>query len=442
LGISIFLTTLLAILTGANTFFVCFDNPGLSIFAGIVWGAIIFNLDRSFVVSVSYQSGWVKATIVFLTRFVMAVIISLSFSTTIEIRIFEKEINAEVDVILIKEYQALIDNDIAKIQEKIDKIDIFLQQTQSAKDKAVIDKNNALDKLNTSTLRGRDRERLRQNAQDTNQAVQDLSQEIKTESSKRQELSKKLKDLQISNISNDIDKKRGGKKSNQLNSPSTKPGLIDKYSALESIVKRRNLQYFNYLIMAIVAMVEISPLLLKTMYSEGNYERMIEERSNREKNKYTKEIELEDYRFSKAMEITKGRLDLDESFADSKLHPSNLLLSNGLIRDSEDSLRSNSDEKRSKEFVFYTEEEKKDPNSQYNTLKSKGIFARIQDQIDEIGEKFNKMEEKEKNKLKFGSGGALIVLITVFTNFGTFAEKSQAMLGLFKDVILPIFAIK
>jgi Domain of unknown function (DUF4407) len=93
LGVAVFLTALLAFFTGKSAFYICFgkDSEGLSIVSGILWATIIFNIDRSFVINASSQSG-LKAFILFCTRFLMAVLISLSLSTLIELKLFETEI--------------------------------------------------------------------------------------------------------------------------------------------------------------------------------------------------------------------------------------------------------------------------------------------------------------------------------------------------------------
>jgi Domain of unknown function (DUF4407) len=426
LGMAVFLTSLLALLTGASAFFICFDNPGLSIVAGIGWAIIIFNIDRSFIINSSSQSDEGKLIFLFLTRFFMAGLISLSLSTIIELKLFEKEIKEEAKIVFVQESKIITTAEIAEAERSITQINKEIKNTQSDNERTEGERNRY--RTLASNVAGRDKRELREEAQKKNVLLDTFSTNLNSQLAQKKALSERLSNLYTDNT---IDKIKG--KYDSKNS-----GLIEKYNALKSIVEKRKLHELTIFFTLIIAMVEMSPLLLKTMYPRGNYEDMIAKKSDEDKNKYLKELEFDKDTFIKIVEATKGRLNLDKNFVDSKLNPLILLLSKDLASSCEDNLRLNPDGRKSKEFLFYTDEEKENIGKQASQQTNKGIFSQIHDRIDEIGKRFDEIDDKEKNKLKLVGGGFFAGLIAYFNHIGLFAQSFQALSATYKEII-PFF---
>jgi hypothetical protein len=236
------------------------------------------------------------------------------------------------------------------------------------------------------------------------------------------------------NLNKDLDKLRAEitkdsiqtKHALEIEKFSKEGGLLDRYKALRTIIEIRKIESLSYLLTAIMAMVEISPLLIKIMCPKGNYEAMIEARSNKDKEEYTKELDFEEKRFVKVIEITEGRLNLEENFADSMLNPSNLRISNHLSSNSEENLKSNLDSGGSKEFILYTSAEKAAHQNQANQTKNGSIIHDLQNQLKELWSKLEDIGKKKKNEITF---------LATFTAAGLFAQNSQALLGMYKEVI-------
>lgn len=100
IGGTIVFTALMATFAGGYAFFTAFKSVLLSVFFGLFWGALIFNLDR-YIVS-TFGSGDGKRTISWqeiyeaAPRILMAIILGFVISTPLELKLFEKEINAEI----------------------------------------------------------------------------------------------------------------------------------------------------------------------------------------------------------------------------------------------------------------------------------------------------------------------------------------------------------
>jgi len=98
IGATVFFTGVFAALAAAYALFKVFDNVWIAAILGLVWGLMIFNLDR-FIVSSMRKDGklwqeWLMAS----PRILLAIIISVVIARPLELKIFEKEIQAELVV--------------------------------------------------------------------------------------------------------------------------------------------------------------------------------------------------------------------------------------------------------------------------------------------------------------------------------------------------------
>ena len=93
IGATVFFTAVMAFLAGGYALYTVFDNVFIALFFGLLWGLLIFNLDRYIVSTIKkrdnvWQEIW-QAT----PRIILAVIIAVVISKPLELKIFEKEID-------------------------------------------------------------------------------------------------------------------------------------------------------------------------------------------------------------------------------------------------------------------------------------------------------------------------------------------------------------
>ena len=96
IGATIFFTGIFAAIAAAYAIFTFSDNLWLASILGIIWGGMIFNLDRYIVSSMRKSNSWKKEWTMALPRIFLALIISLVIARPLELKIFEKEIRAEL----------------------------------------------------------------------------------------------------------------------------------------------------------------------------------------------------------------------------------------------------------------------------------------------------------------------------------------------------------
>lgn len=92
-GGTVFFTAVMAFIASAYALFTVFDSIWASLFFGLVWGLLIFNLDRFIVSSMKKRESKTAEIMQALPRIVLAMIIAMVISKPLELKLFEKEID-------------------------------------------------------------------------------------------------------------------------------------------------------------------------------------------------------------------------------------------------------------------------------------------------------------------------------------------------------------
>lgn len=93
IGATVFFTAVMATIAGSYALFTVFDNLFTAIFFGLIWGLLIFNLDRFIVSTIKKSDNFFDEFLQATPRIALAVIIAIVISKPLEMKIFEKEIN-------------------------------------------------------------------------------------------------------------------------------------------------------------------------------------------------------------------------------------------------------------------------------------------------------------------------------------------------------------
>lgn len=98
IGATIFFTGLFAALSGAYALYTIFDSIMAGVFFGLVWGLMIFNLDRYIVSSMRKEGRFTREFTLALPRILLAILISIVIAKPLELKVFDKEIQPELIV--------------------------------------------------------------------------------------------------------------------------------------------------------------------------------------------------------------------------------------------------------------------------------------------------------------------------------------------------------
>ncbi len=152
IGATILFTAILAFCSAAYALHTVFDSVLMAILFGLVWGLMIFNLDRYIVGSMKkYGRVWSDLGVA-LPRLAMAVLLALVISKPLELKIFEKEIEAELIVMEQEVLKNQEDRVSDRYQPLIDQHQIELVALQSS----IVDKTTQRDQLEMMAIQEAD----------------------------------------------------------------------------------------------------------------------------------------------------------------------------------------------------------------------------------------------------------------------------------------------
>src|SRR5690606_2652622 len=92
-GATVFFTALMAFIASGYALYTVFDSMVTAILFGLIWGLLIFNLDRYIVSTIKKRDSIKSALWQATPRIVLALIIAVVISKPLEMKIFDKEIN-------------------------------------------------------------------------------------------------------------------------------------------------------------------------------------------------------------------------------------------------------------------------------------------------------------------------------------------------------------
>lgn len=131
IGATVFFTGVLASIAAGYALFTVFENVFPAIFFGLLWGLMIFNLDRFIVSSMrKKEKAWGEWKLA-IPRLILAVLLALVISKPLELKMFEREINRKLDekkTEFIAESKLNLAKGFPEIQELEQKIESLKQE--------------------------------------------------------------------------------------------------------------------------------------------------------------------------------------------------------------------------------------------------------------------------------------------------------------------------
>ncbi len=137
IGATILFTGIFSALSAGYALYTVFESYIIATVFAILWGMMIFNLDRYIVSGMRKKSNFLKEAFMAAPRVVLAVFIGIVIATPLELKLFDSEINAEIgmmqqetykeqDDLLKKRYEAdmkVVNDEITLLRNKLGKVD-------------------------------------------------------------------------------------------------------------------------------------------------------------------------------------------------------------------------------------------------------------------------------------------------------------------------------
>lgn len=255
IGIVVFCVAFLSIFSATYFLSFAFNTEGtnfvwLYLPIGIIWGFIILSLDRAIVSTISKNDTLSIQILKSIPRILLALMIGVVVATPLEFKIFEKEVNNEINISLSKK----VEDDSAKnIQNEINTKKQEITKKEKTKEDARINlKNEVEGKTGQGIGYGHYARLYKEEFDKATQELNKVNSELTT-----------LETQKVS-ILNSLDLE----------------GKVDEYKAKKiGVIERVKVLYslgnIHLAITLLFVLVELLPLLTKLMSNKGGYDELI-----------------------------------------------------------------------------------------------------------------------------------------------------------------------
>lgn len=272
IGATIFFTSIFAALASFYALYTVFDNYVIAGIFGLLWGLMIFNLDRFIVSSIrKYKNKW-KNFYHVLPRIALAVLISVVIAKPLELKVFEKEIDSEI--VLMQEEQKQTNENL--LSKRFDIPRDQLNQEITLLKQEIADKQQQRDEL---------RKIAREEADGTGgtkvrnpgpiykikkEAADKVEEELKELRTVNNQLIAEKQD-ELEELKTDLEEAKAQMIDAELS------GLASRMVALDRLGEKNDAIWLaNLFIMILFIVVECCPIIVKLVTDKSPYDHMIE----------------------------------------------------------------------------------------------------------------------------------------------------------------------
>lgn len=301
-GIVLF-TAVFATLSAGYAIFTIFDDVWVSVGFAILWGLMIFNLDR-YIVSSIKKTGTVWNQIgMTIPRLILAGFLGIVISKPLELKIFEKEINKQLNTIIERNKKQLQTEMNGRILQQSGPFDMEKKQIQQkladyqkSYDSAAVELEKEI--LGTKTGLTSGKVGFGSNAKRKEELKEKRKQDLENY---QKQVAPRLEylDKEVSKVYTNIESERNKTEGieNRFN------GIAARLQALDELGKNSHIMAIASLfIMGLFITLEISPVLIKLISSVGPYDYLLETTEN-DYRLYSKEkIEIGNHATDKRIE--------------------------------------------------------------------------------------------------------------------------------------------
>lgn len=273
IGIVLFMTGIMAIISGSYAFYTVFKHEIPAIAFGLLWGLLIFFLDWYLVASLKKKNRMRQELTMAAPRLILSIFIAVVISKPIELKLFEKEINSEIsrmnnektlqnkDLVdknfdeltqLIKENDALRQelNNTEKLRDELFSLTIAEAEGKSPTQKAgkgsvYKEKKTQLDKLDKELVEKK--ALLLPTIKENNQRIAEL---------------KSKRDVQMTATVTHVQQA---------------DGFLARIIAISNISKQnRSVALISWFIILLFICIESAPIIVKLLSERGPYDELLE----------------------------------------------------------------------------------------------------------------------------------------------------------------------
>lgn len=304
-GIVLF-TAVFATLSASYAMYTVFENEFTAVGFGILWGLMIFNLDRYIVSSIKKTGTFWNQFFMAVPRLILATFLGIVISKPLELKIFEKEVNKQLNTIIQRnktELQKTMNGRILQqsgpFAEEKSQIQKQIAAKQTSLDSATVELEKEILGKQTGLTSGK--VGFGSNAKRKQELKEQRKKDLEDYQKQMQPRLKYL-DEQISGVYKNLqtEQKNSEKAENKFD------GFAARLQALSELGDTNKVMALaSFFIMMMFITLEISPVLVKLISSVGPYDYLLDKTEN-------------DYRLYSKEKIEKGNFATDFRIEDFK----------------------------------------------------------------------------------------------------------------------------
>lgn len=304
-GIVLF-TAVFATLSASYAMYTVFENEFTAVGFGILWGLMIFNLDRYIVSSIKKTGTFWNQFFMAVPRLILATFLGIVISKPLELKIFEKEVNKQLNTIIQRnktELQKTMNGRILQqsgpFAEEKYQIQKQIAAKQTSLDSATVELEKEILGKQTGLTSGK--VGFGNNAKRKQELKEQRKKDLEDYQKQMQPRLKYL-DEQISGVYKNLqtEQKNSEKAENKFD------GFAARLQALSELGDNNKVMALaSFFIMMMFITLEISPVLVKLISSVGPYDYLLDKTEN-------------DYRLYSKEKIEKGNFGTDFRIEDFK----------------------------------------------------------------------------------------------------------------------------
>ncbi len=271
IGATIFFTGLFAALSGAYALYTVFDSVFTSIVFGLVWGLMIFNLDRYIVSSMRKEGKFARELALATPRILLAILISIVIAKPLELKVFDKEIQPEL---IVMEQEAYARQEKQLMVRFIPTLDSLKAEVQALKNEIAgkAENRDLLLKIAQEEADGTGGSRRRNlgpiykiKKADADAAEKELNQ-LSAENQKRIEALERS----IAQTDSSMTYQFNSLEKSKIN------GIAARMEALSRITQQSGaVSWAHYFIILLFIAIETAPVFVKLISSKGPYDNLL-----------------------------------------------------------------------------------------------------------------------------------------------------------------------
>ena len=272
IGATILFTGIFAAFAGGYAIHTVFSNIYATGFFALLWGLMIFNLDRYIVSSMKKRNNIRSEVYLSIPRIVLALIIAMVISKPLELKLFEKEINAELQIMQQETYKLQEEGIKVRYSGEIAALRIEIDELNQQ----IADKTITRDQLE---------EQARQEADGTGGSMQrNLGPIYKLKKADADKLNTELNEMiaeltpliQDKNQRINVLQKQIDNEINSLDRASIN-GLAAQIEALSRLKSKSSaIMWTEWFLFLLFIALETAPIFVKLISSRGPYDELLE----------------------------------------------------------------------------------------------------------------------------------------------------------------------